>query len=297
VDGGYYLENGVSLCAAHHLEAEATTLSVEELRRAAGINQIIVPPEFNGERIDKWGNAILPNGSRARGPLFDDPNVQKILQGQLGNFTHHFKYPKTLHFAFSPGIKNDDRTIENLETFVGQEIVISEKMDGENTTMYPDHIHARSLNSNHHPSQAWVKKFHASIRHDIPADWRICGENLYARHSLEYTKLESYFLGFSIWDATNTCLSWDDTLEWFTLLGITPVPVLYRGTFSQRMLESFAFHLDLERTEGFVVRLTNGFSYRQFPNSVAKWVRSNHVQTPQHWKSQAVIPNQTILTM
>jgi hypothetical protein len=126
----------------------------------------------------------------------------------------------------------------------------------------------------------------------IPTNWRICGENLYARHSLEYTNLESYFLGFSIWDETNKTLSWDETLEWFTLLGITPVPTLYRGRFSEPVLKTLAQKLDLNHTEGFVVRLTDGFSYRQFPHNIAKWVRSDHVQTTQHWKSQALVPNQ-----
>lgn len=35
--------------------------------------------------------------------------------------------------------------------------------------------------------------------------------------------------------------------------------------------------------EGFVIRNTDQFSYRDFRHNVAKYVRSNHVETSQHW--------------
>jgi len=40
---------------------------------------------------------------------------------------------------------------------IGREVVVTEKMDGENTTMYCDNIHARSIDGRHHPSRDWVK--------------------------------------------------------------------------------------------------------------------------------------------
>jgi hypothetical protein len=36
-DGGYYLENGVSLCNEHHMEVEKTTISCGHVRQRAGI--------------------------------------------------------------------------------------------------------------------------------------------------------------------------------------------------------------------------------------------------------------------
>lgn len=41
--------------------------------------------------------------------------------------------------------------------FLKGPVVITEKMDGENTTLYRDGLHARSLDSRHHPSRNWVK--------------------------------------------------------------------------------------------------------------------------------------------
>ena len=62
---------------------------------------------------------------------------------------------------------------------IGQYVIVTEKMDGENTNMYRDRIHARSIDSSHHESRSWVKSFHAQIKDSIPSGVKICGENLY----------------------------------------------------------------------------------------------------------------------
>ncbi|MEL7307213.1 MAG: RNA ligase family protein, partial [Pseudomonadota bacterium] len=41
----------------------------------------------------------------------------------------------------------------------------------------------------------------------------MCGENLYARHSISYNNLPSYFMAFSVWNELNQCLSWQDTKQ------------------------------------------------------------------------------------
>jgi hypothetical protein len=140
---------------------------------------------------------------------------------------------------------------------MGREVVITEKMDGENTTMYTDHLHARSLDSRHHPSRDWVKMFWGSINYLIPNGWRICGENVYARHSIAYDDLETYFYGFSIWDENNVALSWDDTLYYFEeMFNIRPVPTLFRGTFTEEAVLKVIDSLDPFTQEGFVIRVT-----------------------------------------
>ena len=88
-DGGYDVDNGASLCEACHWLAEQTVLSPDELRRLAGIRQVVLPPGFDPDRrYDKWGNPYLPDGRRARGPLFDEEGTQRALRagGQLGEF-------------------------------------------------------------------------------------------------------------------------------------------------------------------------------------------------------------------
>ena len=200
-----------------------------------------------------------------------------------------FKSPRTRHLPWSPGASKDDLIAEGIEPFVGRRVVVTEKMDGENTTLYRDHLHARSVDSRHHPSRDWVKALQGRVGFQIPAGWRLCGENLYAVHSVAYEGLQSYFLLFSIWDEGNRCLGWDETVEWAELLGLHTVPVLYDGVFDRTWFDDFV--CDPEVSEGYVVRLAEGFAFEAFGRGVAKWVRAGHVQTDKHWMHQPVVPN------
>lgn len=202
------------------------------------------------------------------------------------------KYPRTPHLPWSEGMTSDDKMIGSLEHLQGKQIIVTEKMDGENFTLACDYCHARSLDSVHHESRNWVKQFWNQIRFNIPEGWRICGENLYARHSIVYDTLPSYFMGFSIWNDSNICLSWDETLEWFELLGITPVKTLYVGQFDEQVLTNLVKTLDFTTQEGYVVRVYDEFNFSDFNKKVAKYVRRNHVQTTEHWMHSQIIPNQ-----
>jgi len=91
-DGGYYLDNGVSVCEKHHLLAEQTIISCDELRRAAKITKIVLPENFQPDRkYDKWGNIVLTNGKRLKGPMFEQESVQKILK--YASLLHLFEEP------------------------------------------------------------------------------------------------------------------------------------------------------------------------------------------------------------
>lgn len=294
-DGGYYLENGVSLCPFHHIEAEKTLISCEDIRTACGIDKIVIPSHlYDDEVYDKWGNIILPNKMRIKGELFFDSSVQKILLegGVLSQFTKYVKYPRTYHLPWSPGVLKDDRVLGSISYFVNKRVIVTVKMDGENTTLYSDYIHARSIDSKNHGSRDWVKRFHGEMSFNIPEGYRVCGENLYAKHSIHYNNLESYFLMFSIWNDKNVCLSWDETKEWAELLNVKMVPVIYDGIWNEeeiKKLYSSEFNGDL--CEGYVVRLAESFPYGAFRNSVAKYVRAGHVGTHAHWARHTVIPN------
>lgn len=297
-DGGTYLANGATLCdrgpgAGCHWAAETTALSVETIRAACGICHPVLPPDLYPDQVyTKWGDPILDDGRRARGPLFDDPSVQKVLEEHLSLYTTRVKYPRTWHLPWSPGATKDDRVLGDTRAFEGRDVVVTEKMDGENFTGYADGCHARAVDGRPHPSRDWTKAYWALRAHDLPPGWRICAENLYAQHSLSYADLPSYLMGFSIWTETNTCLSWDDTVEWFALLDIPHVPVLWRGTWDARAIR--ALHdpdRDDGHREGYVVRRADAFSYRDFSRAVAKHVRAGHVGTSRHWKHRRIVPN------
>ncbi len=162
-------------------------------------------------------------------------------------------------------------------------------MDGENSTISREYTHARSLDSNNHSSRNWLKGLWGNIRYDIPEGWRICGENLYAKHSLGYNSLPSYFMVFSIWNEKNECLSVSETMEWCELLGLEFVPILFHGKFDLEFVKNFK--IDIEKQEGFVMRIVDSFHYEDFNKYVVKWVRSNHVITNNHWMNEKIIKN------
>jgi hypothetical protein len=49
---------------------------------------------------------------------------------------------------------------------------------------------------------------------------KLDGGNTFGRHSIAYDALPSYFQLFAIYDAHDTCLSWDDTSAWAERIGV-----------------------------------------------------------------------------
>lgn len=303
-DGGYYLNNGASLCKEHHLAAEMTTLDCQTIREACKVDIILPDHLYSNVNYDKWGNEILKSGERLPGDLFNDLSVQKILKlgGVLGDFTSRIKYPRTFHLPWSPGMNRDDRKMGDISIFEGQEVIICEKLDGENFSMYSDYMHARSIIMDSHPSRKWVKNFWAQKGYNIPIGWRVCGENMFAKHAIHYSKennnvLETYFYMFSIWDERNVCLSWEETEEWSELLEIPLVPVFYKGIWDMEVIENLNKKMETNNgtIEGYVVRLTREYHYSEFRNVCGKYVRANHVfNNHGHWTSQKIIKNELV---
>ncbi|WP_342665595.1 MULTISPECIES: RNA ligase family protein [Leisingera] len=116
------------------------------------------------------------------------------------------------------------------------------------------------------------------------------GEYLYARHAIAYAALPSYFLGFA-WILDGMVQSWDQTLERFAELGISSVPVLYRGKVSPQLIDQTIARLDLETQEGLVIRAACGFAEADMSRLLAKYVRAGHVQTDVHWMNAQIIKN------
>lgn len=284
-DGGYYLENGASVCAHCHMKCEQTTVSCDRLREVLNVPVLLPEHLYADQSYDKWGNPIMANGRRCLGELMDDESVRKVLKegGFWPNaFDTRIKYPRTYHLPWSPGLTDDDRQMPDLKNLLGSEVVITVKMDGENTSMARDGVYARSRDTESHWSRDWVRGLHGRIAHEIPDDWRLCGENLFATHSIKYDTLPSFFLGFSIWQRLS-CLPWDDTVAYFDMLGIKTVPVLYRGLFNEEQIQS----LRVDEHEGYVVRPTRAFHMNEFRKVVGKYVRANHNQCHGGWHRSA----------
>lgn len=205
--------------------------------------------------------------------------------------TERIKWNRTYHFPWSPGTTSDDRILPSIEHFLGREIVVTEKVDGENTTMYSDgHTHARSVDSKHHWSRTRMKQTAERLKNlDLPDTWTIHGENMVAKHSIQYSSLTGYFLVFGICDRRQTLLSWDETVDIaHNLLGLQTVPVLYRGVWDEERVKACFTGESLfgGQQEGYVVRFADAFPFDEYQLAAAKYVRAKHCGTGPHWLRQ-----------
>jgi len=215
-----------------------------------------------------------------------------------------YKYPRTYHLPFSLGYTSDDKVLKSDSHLVGKKVMVSLKMDGEAVTAYKTgEFHARSLDSKHSDYHSWMASFIKSFSYLIPEGIRVCGEYLYAKHSIEYTELSTYFMIYSLW-RDEQCLSWDETELIINQINkqliefgypeinlLKTVPVLYIGIYDTEKIKQIAKQTVANGGEGIVVRIVDSFSYVDFPKSLAKYVRPNHVQTDKHWKNQQIVPN------
>jgi hypothetical protein len=213
--------------------------------------------------------------------------------------SERIKYGRTFHLPWSLGATDDDKTHgeDDLDTiFGGKEVIVTEKLDGENTSIYSDGTcHARSLDSANHPSRTYVRAKAAQIGCDLPKGWRLVGENLFAKHSIDYENLPDYFIIFGIVDNNNIARSWDEVEEWSQLLEIPHVPVIYRGIWDPdkiKKLYPFSSKMGGKQAEGYVVRMADSFPMSEMSYNLAKFVRKDHVApNTVHWQSATVVPN------
>lgn len=212
------------------------------------------------------------------------------------------KYPRTLHFYFSPEIHSDDKVvhIKDLGNFISQEYIITEKMDGQNNcakglntkTSNYDGIFARShAQETQLPWDSYIIAWYHNFKYSLKENTWYFIENLFAEHSIVYENLDSYMFLFNLYDTNSKMiLSWDEIEEEAKKLNLNTPEVLFRGTFNS--IAEVKIWMDREikkpskygkEREGFVMRPANEFPIQDFSKVVGKYVRTGHVQTDSHW--------------
>ena len=201
------------------------------------------------------------------------------------------KYPATPYWPWSPAIGQGYHVHANSWRFVGDQVVVTEKLDGSNTVLHAGKTYGRSVSA---PSvgkwMAMVKKHHA---------WKVTepdvflyGEDIYGVHSITYEPVEEQetFYAFALRDANGRFAAFADVESYANSKQIPIVPVLFKGCFgSISEIREFIEHAHREPSvigglrEGVVLRLARGFPSEEFSDNVCKSVRVGHVQTETHW--------------
>ena len=201
------------------------------------------------------------------------------------------KFPRIPYWPYSPSIGRDDGVHGDPLRFVGEPVVVTEKLDGGNTLLHAGKVYGRSVSA---PSTAkWmsmVKKHHAWKVNE--PDIYLYGEDIYGVHSIEYDAVreQETFHAFALRYGDGVFASFSEVEAYARRREIPVVPLLFKGRF-QSVADIRTFFERAHRQpsalggsrEGVVLRLAHGFSERAFPNNVCKSVRAGHVQTDEHW--------------
>ncbi len=138
------------------------------------------------------------------------------------------KYCRSLHAQISLGTTSDDRFMPKgyVTAFAKMEgLVLTEKLDGQNNCFNKFGLFARSHTApTTHPWDKPLLERWKILKNEL-GDLEVFGENMYGIHSIEYSKLESFFYVFAIREG-DYWLSWEEVKWYAAMLDFPTVPEL-----------------------------------------------------------------------
>ena len=201
------------------------------------------------------------------------------------------KYPKTPYWPWSPAVGRNEDVHPEPGRFVGEPVVVTEKLDGGNTLLHAGEVYGRSVAA---PSEgkwmAMVKKHHAWKVSE--PDVFLYGEDIYGVHSIAYGPVpeDETFYAFALRNTKGVFATFAELEAYAIQRRIPVVPVLFKGRFrSLAELRAFVERCHGEPSvlggerEGVVLRLARGYPTQEFASNVCKSVRHGHVNTDEHW--------------
>lgn len=285
-DGGYYRQNGIALCSAHHRDAEANRFPPAACWYWLGIDEPPLPDSIEKPLVTCQGGSVEPY--------------------ELSEAT---KYPSTPHLSTSPNQSAERNDIIDTGALTDKPLVVTTKMDGSNVQLSKRRVAARNAKHARHPSFNQLKSLHATKKPDLPEDIVLFGEWLYTKHSIHYgcdcepacedvgpplddhlQIFGAYYRPYQLW------LGWDRVAGIAESLDLATVPVVKRLRIGRAhelidTLNQLGEQQVANGQEGVVVRNAFPFYYTHFPDNVAKYVRAGHIQTDEHWRNQTITPN------
>ena len=163
------------------------------------------------------------------------------------------KFPKTPHLLWlSPQPARDDKVMSNTEAEafldVG-ECVVEEKVDGANLGLSFDEsgrLRAQNrgnflegrLTGQWEGLRGWLACHEPKLREHLPPGAVLFGEWCYAQHSMAYSHLPDWFLGFDVLDVSARFLTTHRRDALFGAIGFMPIRCVARGRFTLYQLQA-----------------------------------------------------------
>jgi ATP-dependent RNA circularization protein (DNA/RNA ligase family) len=211
------------------------------------------------------------------------------------------RFPHTPHLALlgSVDVRGDKVLSEEAaEAFLDEEIIVEEKVDGENLglSLVDGQIVAQSRGSYvelggavFRGLAAWLHPRVSRIAGELGDDLILFGEWCAVRHSVPYDALPDWLLVFDVYDRRIQAFWQLDERDLLAeALGLARVPRLGAGRFDMAGLRGLLGPSRVGNTpmEGLVLR------HPEHPGERAKLVRPEFVQgIDEHWRSRPVEPN------
>jgi hypothetical protein len=220
------------------------------------------------------------------------------------------KFPKTPHLLWlsSQPVRQDKvMTPNEAEEFLAcAEIIVEEKIDGANLGISFDGRRRLRLQNRGNflkdplanqwrPLRRWLAHRRSTLQEHLPTNAILFGEWCYVRHSIQYTMLPDWFVGFDILDAqTDRFWSVRRRNVLLALTGVSAIAEIARGRFTQKelreMLNEPSSYYD-GPVEGLYLRRESD----QWLHSRAKLVRPEFVQTiSEHWTRTQLRTNRCV---
>jgi len=213
--------------------------------------------------------------------------------------TRFFRFPHTPHLDWlGNGRPRDDKVLsaEEAAALLSGDVVVEEKVDGANigfSTSEDGELRVQNRGSYLEPGHAhpqfrplwqWLQVREFDLVEALWPDRMLFGEWCYAVHSIVYTRLPDWFLGFDLYDRSAQRF-WDTSRRdaLLTTLRLYSVPRIARGCFTLQGLErllSSSSRVGGSAVEGLVVRRESG----GFTTGRAKLVRAEFTRAiNEHW--------------
>lgn len=162
--------------------------------------------------------------------------------------TDFFRFPHTPHLAWlGAGKPREDKVLDVAEAaaLLAGDVVVEEKVDGANLGFSVDergalraqnrgkYLDLTALTGQWRPLRQWLGARHRSLAERLSPHLMFFGEWCYAVHSLRYSRLPDWFVGFDVYDRS-TGVFWSVELRNALAreLGVAVVPELGRGRFT-----------------------------------------------------------------